>query len=111
MTERNVIREVYLNINLIILIFHVLRTFGRKVTTEKMGITNNKRKISLDYLEKLVYARTDDVFIKPENKFRESSPQTVGEYYDKNWKHCRNEWNVNEHFIKSKFLNNTNIIQ
>lgn len=73
-----------------------------------MGITNNGRKISSQYLEKFVYARTDDFFIKLENESQESASQPVMEYYNKNWNHCRNEYNVNENFVKSNFLNNTN---
>ncbi|XP_033225059.1 uncharacterized protein LOC117178001 [Belonocnema kinseyi] len=107
MTERNVIREIYPHISLISCIFYVLRTFRRDIVKEKLGIKNVEIALSLDYIEQLAGARTDAVFKILEDEFRESVPKSVIAYYDENWKNCRDEWNVNENFIKCNFMSNT----
>ena len=50
MTERGVFKTEMPQINLEICLFHMLRTFGREVTIEKMGITTGERSTVLDLI-------------------------------------------------------------
>lgn len=107
MTERDVIRQVYPHISLISCIFYVLRKFRRDITNEKLSIRSAEIALSLEYIEQLAGAQADAVFKILEDEFRESVSKSLVTYYDENWKNCRDEWNVNENFIKFNFMNNT----
>ena len=43
MTEKNVMKSEMPEIHLQICLFHILRTFGREITPEKMGITSSEK--------------------------------------------------------------------
>ena len=56
MTESGVVNTEMPQINLEICFFHVLRTFGREVTIEKIGITTGERSTVLDLIQDITYA-------------------------------------------------------
>ena len=59
MTERGVFKSKMPQINLEIYLFHVLRAFGRKVSTEKIKITPGERSTVLDLVQEITYARDE----------------------------------------------------
>ena len=58
MTERGIFKTELPDIELQICFFHVLRTFGREVIIDKLGITSGERQTILAKLQELTYART-----------------------------------------------------
>jgi zinc finger SWIM domain-containing protein 3 len=52
--ERSVIKDTFSEANVIICIFHSMRTFSREITCEKMGICQDDRNKSLELLQKMV---------------------------------------------------------
>ncbi|KAK2170206.1 hypothetical protein NP493_1158g00045 [Ridgeia piscesae] len=55
MMECDVIREKLPGAALQICLFHVLRTFRREVTTEKLGIRSDERLVYLEIMQKMAY--------------------------------------------------------
>ena len=95
MTERNIITEKLPNANLLICLFHTLRSFRREITTEKMGITAAQRVTVLDLFSKLVYAQSEESYQVIYNKLLETKLKSVLNYYDEHWHHicdraCKN---------------------
>ena len=60
MTERIVFKEAFPQVDLQICLYHTLRTFSREVTLEKLQIHSSERKLSLELLEKLAYATSEE---------------------------------------------------
>ena len=56
MTERNVIKEQLPQANLLICLFHTLRSFRREISCDKLGISQSKRIMCLELLSKMAYA-------------------------------------------------------
>ena len=67
MSERITFKSVLPDVELQICLFHVLRTFGRECTTEKLGITSGERQTVLSKLQELAYAASE----------QQRSPQTT----------------------------------
>ncbi|XP_031330058.1 uncharacterized protein LOC116161019 [Photinus pyralis] len=106
--EREVIKNCFPNVNLIICVFHTLKIFYREISCQKMGITPSQRTLSLELIQKLVYAKTDDDYEKYMQGLKDSVPRTVYEYFMKNWHNTKDEWNLGKNYFKNSFLNNTN---
>ena len=53
--ERKVLKSEMPQISLSLCLFHVLRTFKREITMEKMGLTNEERNAALEILQRLTY--------------------------------------------------------
>jgi zinc finger SWIM domain-containing protein 3 len=90
--ERSVIKDTFSESNVIICIFHSMRTFSREITCEKMGISQADRNKSLEILQKMVYAKTEGEFEQLHNVLNRSAPKRVIEYFDKNWYPIKDEW-------------------
>ena len=60
MVERKTLTSEMPAISLLICLFHVLRTFKREITTEKMDITSAERTEVLEILQKLAYSSSED---------------------------------------------------
>ena len=63
MTERAIksgIRHVALQMCL----SHVLCTFGREITVDKMGITSGEKSIVLNHIPEIAYSRNEDEYLK-----------------------------------------------
>lgn len=58
-TEKKILGEIFLNTNFYICLFHVLRTFKREITPQKMSITPALRIAILEKLQSMCYARTN----------------------------------------------------
>ena len=51
--ERDVVKKSFPGVDVLICLFHTLRTFRREITTEKMGITSGQRTTCLEYCAKI----------------------------------------------------------
>ena len=93
MTERNVFKSELPNIDLQICLYHVLRTFSRECTTEKLGLTPGERHTILAKLQELTYAKSETDYQEKYNDFCAVSPNhLVTEYFNKNWHSIKEKW-------------------
>ena len=105
MNERNTIKQSFPSANVLICLFHTLRTFRREVTC---GITSGQRSTVLEYLQKIAYASSDDEYARLYEEFKQSLPKAVLDYFNNNW-HCINdEWTLKLKGCCGTFLNSTN---
>ena len=62
MVERKTLTSEMPVISLLICLFHVLRTFKREITTEKMDITAAEKTEVLEILQELAYSSSEDTY-------------------------------------------------
>ena len=77
---------------LLICLFHVLQTFKRKITCEKMAITAAQQMSVLENISKLVYAQDQQNYHVHYQQLKETKLMSVVEYYDQNWRDIRSQW-------------------
>ena len=92
MTERNVIKSEMPHISLQICLFHVLRTFGREITPDKMGISSGEKSTVLAHIQELTYSRDEEDYIRRYDQLCLAMSTRVRRYFDDNWHHIREEW-------------------
>ena len=92
--ERLVLHEELPQAAMLICLFHVLRTFRREVTCDRMGIRAAQRDLCLDILQQIVYARTGEEYDEKVAKLQATGIRTVTEYYLNNWH------NIKEQFVE-----------
>ena len=92
MVERNVLKQEIPQASLGICLFHVLRSFKRELTTEKMKIYQAQRDAALELVQGLAYAHSEQVYNKLYDDLSKHFPQTVRDYYNKNWHSIKEEW-------------------
>ena len=92
MNERGVFKSEMPQICLEICLFHVLRTFGREITAEKMGITVGERATALELVQDIAYTYNEDDYLRKYSALCEAVPVIVKTYYDRNWHNIRCEW-------------------
>ena len=92
MKERAVVKECIPQCSILICLFHVLRTFKREVTCNKMGISSGDIFLCLELLQKLAYASCEEKYNEIYSDFVRDSPRTVVQYYNENWHSIRSEW-------------------
>ena len=59
MTERDVLASNFPNADLLICLYHTLRSFRREISCEKMGITSGQRTLYLELLQQMAYATNE----------------------------------------------------
>ena len=106
--EREVVKKSFPGVDVLICLFHTLRTFRREITTEKMGITAGQRTTCLEYVQKLAYASSLEEYNKLYEQLKKDCPKKVVEYYDENWHSIKNEWVLGFKASCGSFLNFTN---
>ena len=62
-TERQAFTKCFPNASLLICLYHTLRTFRREITIEKMGITSAERDRALEIITKIVYSKSEKMWI------------------------------------------------
>jgi zinc finger SWIM domain-containing protein 3 len=62
MGERNMLKDELPSASLQICLFHVLRTFKREVTCEKLKISVDERLHMLKILQKIAYCKSDQAY-------------------------------------------------
>jgi zinc finger SWIM domain-containing protein 3 len=105
-TERNALRAHFPNAAFTICLYHVLRTFRREVTIEKMCITSAQRDACLTVLQKLAYSQSADECDIHVQELQNLNFERVTAYFLASWHGLKEEWveglkNVNMNFGQS----------
>ncbi|XP_047145569.2 uncharacterized protein LOC124818598 [Hydra vulgaris] len=108
LTEREILRSAFPGVSLLLCLFHTMRTFNREITTSKLGITSGERTSSLELIQKLAYATSEEVYDELYRLFISSSPTAVVDYFNKNWHNIRVDWVLGLNFACGNFMNSTN---
>ena len=108
MTERELLTEKIPTAQLLICLFHVLRTFRREITCERMGITAAQRMCVLEIISKLVYSQDQQNYHVHYQHLKETNLKSVIEYYDQNWHDIRSQWVEGLKHDCCHYLNSTN---
>lgn len=90
--ERDVLKEMFVNVPVYICLFHTFRTFSRQITPEHMRISREEKNLSLRILQQLAYSGSEEQYQERYATFCESVPLSVIEYFQKNWHPIRDEW-------------------
>lgn len=107
-TERQIFAEKIPGAELMICLFHTLRTFRREITPEKVGITAAQKVMVLELITKLVYARDEDEYCKFYQQLKETKLKQVLQYYDENWHGIKEQWVEGLKREACHYLNSTN---
>ena len=107
-SERNIFLQEFPQANLLICLYHVLRTFRREITSDKMGITAAERLHVLDILQRMSYATKEETYFGAYKELQQTGLKTVLDYFNDNWHQIRNEWvcGLKDHNLM--FQNHTN---
>ena len=108
MTERNVFAAAFPQAELLICLFHTFRTFRREVVTDKLGITSGQRNCCLESMQQLAYATCEESYTEIYDRFCESAPRSVIDYFNENWHPIYKQWVMGMKFSTGNFLNATN---
>jgi len=108
LNERRLLKDNFPNANVLICIFHAMRTFNREISTNKLNITVSQRQTALDILQKMVYSRDTATYNTLYEDLLKNCPLTIIEYFNKNWHDIKDEWTLGPKFQQSNFLNTTN---
>jgi len=107
-TERNVFLQEFPGAKLLICLYHVLRTFRREITSNKMGITAAERLHVLDILQRMSYATSEETYFNTYEELQQTKLKAVQEYFDDNWHEIRDEWVCGLKDDNLMFQNHTN---
>jgi len=90
--ERDVFRAEFPNASVLICLFHVLRSFRREVTCEKLGLRVGERDHALELITKLLYSKSEAEYNNYYDDLLKSNLKSVIHYYNTNWHLIRHEW-------------------
>ena len=108
MNERNTMIHELPNASLQICLFHVLKTFKREVTCEKLKISADHRLHALELLQKLTYCKSGESYNEIYAELLEKCPKSVTEYFNKNWHPLKEQWVEGFKGKSTNLLNRTN---
>ena len=91
-----------------ICLFHVLRTFRREITCEKLGITSAERGLALEIVQKMTYAKTSCEYLELYQDLKDAKLPGVVDYFDTNWHSIKEQWVDGLKNDNVVFLNRTN---
>ena len=102
MGERNMLKDELPSASLQICLFHVLRTFKREVTCEKLKISVDERLHMLKILQKIAYCKSDQAY---QELYKELQDANILQ-----WKLASNkeQWVEGFKIQSSNFMNRTN---
>ena len=106
--ERNTFIQEFPQATLLICLYHVLRTFRREITSDKMGITAAERLHVLDILQRMSYATKEEAYFAIYKELQQTGLKTVTDYFNDNWHQIRNEWVCGLKDDNLTFQNHTN---
>eukprot|EP00118_Oscarella_pearsei_P020011 m.215599 g.215599 ORF g.215599 m.215599 type:complete len:418 (+) comp39835_c0_seq7:476-1729(+) len=92
MTEHKVLRGKFPQANLLLCLFHTLRSFRREITLEKMKITAGQKEFALELISKMVYSKNEEEYQRFYQDLDQDHLTSVKAYFDANWHGIRNEW-------------------
>ena len=84
-TERQAFAKCFPDSSLLICLYHTLRTFRRKITVEKMGITSSERDRALEIMTKIVYSTSEEAYEANVALLKETKWKSVQDYFFDNW--------------------------
>lgn len=105
--EREALKTQFPGASIIICLFHVLRTFRREITCEKLGITSAERVLALEIVQKMAYAKTIEEYSEIHRELKEAKLAGVTDYFDTNWDSIKEQW-VDGLKTDAAFMNRTN---
>eukprot|EP00102_Acyrthosiphon_pisum_P020606 XP_016657816.1 PREDICTED: zinc finger SWIM domain-containing protein 1-like [Acyrthosiphon pisum] len=100
-TERNVFKQQFPSSQILICIFHCLRSMSREITSEKMKINSEERAMCLEIIQSIVYAKNAIHYDEIHKKLEGTNIKSVIDYFNKNWHSIRIEWVI---YFQSKFM-------
>lgn len=106
--ERDIIKRCLPDASVVICLFHVLRSFRREITCEKMGITSGQRSLCLELMQKMAHATSEAEYNSLYAQLQSDAPREVTLYFNDNWHSIRAEWVLGLKFGSGSFLNSTN---
>ena len=92
LNSRAVFRQEFPTASLHICLFHVLRSFRRELTCEKLGLQSGERDHALELMTKLAYSRSESEYDDHYQSLLESGLESVIAYYNSNWHPIYREW-------------------
>ena len=92
MNERDTLSEEFPDAVLQLCLFHVLRTFGREITTEAISIRSAERSFALHLLQKLAYSKSEEVYESNRKQLNDTGFTRITEYFESNWHPIQHEW-------------------
>ena len=78
--ERQVLKESFPQAEVLICLFHALRSFRREITCEKLGITSGQRTLCLEMIQKLAYANSTVEYDSIYARLQRDIPRQVVKY-------------------------------
>ena len=82
--ERNTFIQEFPQATLLICLYHVLRTFRREITSDKMGITAAERLHVLDILQRMSYPTKEETYFAIHKQLQQTGLKTVTDYFNDN---------------------------
>ena len=89
--ERDAFKAEFPDASILICLFHVLRTFRREITTERLGITAAERSLVLEILQKMAYAKSADEYAELHQDLLGMNLKSFTEYFSTNWHPIREQ--------------------
>ena len=106
--ERDALKSQFPDASILICLFHVLRTFRREITCEKLGITSAERGLALEIVQKMAYAKTSCEYLELYQDLKDAKLPGVVDYFDTNWHSIKEQWVDGLKNDNVVFLNRTN---
>ena len=82
--ERNMLLQEFPGAKLLICLYHVLRTFRREITSNKMDITAAERSHVLDILQRMSYATNEEAYFSVYEELKQTKLKIVLDYFNDN---------------------------
>lgn len=106
--DRSIYSQMFPRAALQICLYHVLATFKKQITTQKMEISTTQRLHVLETLTKLVYSRTNELYEIFYQELCDTKLKNVLAYYNDNWHCIRQEWTLHGRNSHANYMNVTN---
>lgn len=106
--ERQVFSSCFPDAQLTICLFHVLRTFRREITIDKMNITGMQRDEALEIMQRLAYAKSIKHYDELYNSLKDTVGESIFSYFTRNWHPIKHQWVEGLKLTKECLLNSTN---
>ncbi|KAL5239021.1 hypothetical protein ACI65C_006431 [Semiaphis heraclei] len=83
-------------------------TFNREITCDKRNMTPNERDTAKEIIQNIIYCKSELEYDNLYQHLKTVAPETVIEYYNKNWHGIRDEWVIGMTYMTGNFMNKTN---
>ena len=90
--EREVFSRSFPDAKLRICLFHVLRSFRREVTTDKMNVNKKQRDALLETIQKLAYSRSLAEYETHQKTLIDRNIPAFDSYYNNSWHPIKEQW-------------------